>query len=251
MKRILSLTAVVTSILTVAVGVLGVISSPAFAASPGQLAGGDNYLVKNLTKGGAYANNVSATCNEEVQFSMQLSNTEYGALNNVTLKATLPTSGGTSTATATTSLGGTTGTSDTASVTLGENQTISYEAGSTVLYDGNGSAIRTLGDSITSGGVNIGTIDGSTTKFVNFKAKVNCETPPKKCPAGQTGTPPNCETPSTPTTPETPSTPSTPTSLPATGPEALASGVMGSGALGYGVRRWLISRRALRDALKR
>lgn len=249
MKRILSLTAVVTGILTVAVGVLGVISSPAFAASPGQLAGGDNYLVKNLTQGSAYANSVSATCNEEVQFSMQLSNTEYGALNNVTLKATLPSGGGTSTASATTHLGGTTGTSDTASFTLGANQTIGYEAGSTVLYDGNGSVIRTLGDGVTNGGVNIGTIDGSTTKFVNFKAKVECETPP--CPKGQTGTPPNCETPSTPTTPETPSTPSTPTSLPATGPEALASGVMGSGALGYGVRRWLLSRRALRDALKR
>ncbi len=240
MKRILSLAAVVTSIFTVAVGVLGVISNPVFAASPGQLAGGDNYLVKNLTQGGAYANNVSATCKDEVQFSMQLSNTEYGALNNVTFKATLPSGGGTSTATATTSLGGTTGTSDTASVTLGANQTISYEAGSTVLYDGNGGVIQTLGDGVTNGGVNIGTIDGSTTEFVNFKAKVNCETPPVTPPV----TPP---TPKTPTQP----TPSTPASLPATGPEALASGVMGSGALGYGVRRWLVSRRALRDALKR
>jgi hypothetical protein len=154
------------------------VGSSALAGSPGQLAGGDNYLVKNITQKGSYANTISATCNDEVQYSMQLSNTQFGALNNVTLKATLPSDGGVSTATATTDLGGTSGTSDTVTVNLGANQTQSLENGTTVLYDGNGNAIKTLPDTITSG-VNIGTLNGSTTEFVNFRAKVNCPTTPE------------------------------------------------------------------------
>lgn len=151
--------------------------STTFAASPGQLAGGDNYVVKNVTQNGSYANAVSAVCNDTVQYSMQLSNTHFGALNNVTLKASLPNGGGTSTAVATTDLGGVSGTSDTASVSLpsGANQTLIN--GSTVLYDGNGAAIKTLPDTIVSG-VNIGTLTGSTTEFVNFRVKVNCPVVP-------------------------------------------------------------------------
>jgi hypothetical protein len=38
----------------------------------------------------------------------------------------------------------------------------------------------------------------------------NCVTPPTTCPAGQTGTPPNCVTPPKPNPPTTPTTPSTP-----------------------------------------
>jgi hypothetical protein len=154
------------------------VGSSALAGSPGQLAGGDNYLVKNITQKGAYANTISATCNDEVQYSMQLSNTQFGALNNVTLKATLPSAGGASTATATTDLGGTSGTSDTVTVNLGANQTQALENGTTVLYDGSGNAIKTLPDTITSG-VNIGTINGSTTEYVNFRAKVTCPETPK------------------------------------------------------------------------
>ncbi len=218
------------AVLALAVSVLALNGSSALAASAGQLAGGDNYVVKNVTKGGAYANSVDATCNEEVKFSMQLSNTQFGALNNVNLKATLPSTGGTSTATATTDLGGATGTTDTASVTLGANQTISYEAGSTVLYDGSGNVIKSLNDGITSGGVNLGTIEGSTTKFVNFKAKVSCKEEPV-CTV-------NC-------TPETPKTPTgaTPEAIASTGPAELFSGVAGVSALGYGVQRYVASRR--------
>lgn len=152
------------------------LSGSALAGSPGQLAGGDNYVVKNLTQNGAYSNNISATCNDEIQYSMQLSNTQFGALNNVTLKATLPSNGGVSTATATTDLGGVSGTSDTATVNLTSGATQALENGTTVLYDGNGHAIKTLPDTITSG-VNIGTLVGSTTEFVNFKAKISCPQP--------------------------------------------------------------------------
>lgn len=220
------------AVLALFVSVLAFSGSSVSAASAGQLAGGDNYVVKNVTKGGAYANSVSATCNEEVKFSMQLSNTQFGALENVKLSATLPSTGGTSTATATTALGGATGTTDTASVTLGANQTIAYEAGSTVLYDDSGNVIRTLGDGVTAGGVDLGTIEGSTTKFVNFKAKVNCAEKPV-CTV-------NC-TPETPKTPETPGV--TPTAIASTGPAEIISGLFGTSALGYGVQRYVASRR--------
>jgi hypothetical protein len=170
MKSLTKLAAILAFVPVVAV------SGSAIAGSPGQLAGGDNYLVKNLTKNGSYSNNITATCNDEIEYSMQLSNTQFGALNNVTLKATLPSAGGQSTATATTDLGGTSGTSDTATVNLGSNETQALESGTTVLYDGNGNAIKTLSDSITSG-VNIGTLAGSTTEYVNFKVKISCPQP--------------------------------------------------------------------------
>ncbi|HEX5395345.1 MAG TPA: LPXTG cell wall anchor domain-containing protein, partial [Candidatus Saccharimonadales bacterium] len=49
------------------------------------------------------------------------------------------------------------------------------------LYDSNGSVIKNLSDGITTAGVNVGDIAGSTTRFVNFKAKVACPPvqPPK------------------------------------------------------------------------
>ncbi len=158
-------------------------SATVFAGSPGQLAGGDNYLAKNLTKGGDYSNNVSATCDDSVQYSMQISNTQFGALNNVTMKASLPTNGGVSTAVVTTDLGGQSGTTDTTSVTLPANAKQVLVNGSTTLYDGNGNVIKTLPDTIVSG-VNIGTLAGSTTEFVNFKVKVDC---PKEPPVISTG----------------------------------------------------------------
>jgi hypothetical protein len=161
-----------------AVPVLAV-SGFAVAGSPGQLAGGDNYKVKNLTQNGSYSNTINANCNDEVQYSMQLSNTQFGALNNVTLKTSLPSNGGVSAATATTDLGGTSGTSDTVTVNLGSGQTQALVNGSTVLYNDKGQAIKTLPDTITNG-VNIGTLNGSTTEFVNFRAKVNCAPKPPK-----------------------------------------------------------------------
>jgi hypothetical protein len=153
------------------------VSGSALAGSPGQLAQGNNlYMVKNLTQGGSYAKTISASCNDEIQYSMELANTGFADLHNVTLKATLPSSGGVSTATATTDLGGNSGADDSVTVNLGANQTQSLANGTTVLNDSNAHAIKTLTDTITSG-INLGTLNGSTTVFVNFKAKVSCPTP--------------------------------------------------------------------------
>jgi uncharacterized repeat protein (TIGR01451 family) len=192
------------------------VTSPVFAGSPGQLAQGSGlYQVKNLTQNGSYASTISATCNDEVQYSMELANTGFGSLNNVVLTATLPSNGGTSTATATTDLGGNSGTHDSVTVNLGSGQTIALENGTTTLFDGSGHALKTLPGTITSG-VNIGTLNGSTTEFVNFKAKVNCPAPPV--------TPP--------TTPTPPQVLAKTTSLPNTGPGDVAELFVGASGLG-------------------
>ena len=156
-------------------------TTPVFAASAGTLAGGDNYQAKNLTQNGSYGDNTTATCNEVVKYSMLLSNTQFTALNNVTLTVTLPSQGGVSTATATTDLGGTSGTTDTTTVTLtGNGATQSLVSGSVELDDGNGNAIKALPDTVATSGVNIGTLNGSTNEFVNFKVNVTCTPTPNK-----------------------------------------------------------------------
>lgn len=216
-----------------AVPVLALAAAPVFAGSPGQLAQGSGlYQVKNLTQKGSYASTISATCNDEIQYSMEIANTGFSALNNVTIEANVPTNGGASTATVTTDRGGNSGTHDTVTVNLSDKATQSLENGTTVLYDGNGNVIKTLPDTITSG-VNIGTVDGSTTEYVNFKAKVNCpSTPPV--------TPPT-------TPPATPTTPAQPAQLVNTGPGEVV-GIFGAVTIaGAAAYRWVLSRKLSRQ----
>jgi len=168
--------------------VLAAVPVLAFAASvsadvPGQLQGGpDTYLVKNLTKKTAYAATASATaCNDEVEYSVQLHNANSAKLSSIVVSATLP-AGTTSKSAlvATPASGSATGTSGSVTVTIGANQTLTYETGSTRLYDGSAKLIKTLPDGITTkNGVNVGDLLGTTTEFVNFTAKVTCApTPP-------------------------------------------------------------------------
>jgi LPXTG-motif cell wall-anchored protein len=169
---------------------------PVFADSPPQLGGGpDVYVVKNLTRGGNYANIANANACDELKYSVRLHNTSFGGFTNVHVSVNLPSGATThnvSTMTATTNVGGHSGTSGTATVELSSSQTIRYETGTTVLYDVHGNVIRTLPDTITSSGVDIGALNGSTTEFVQFKAKVNCQTPaPTPPPTPVTTTLPN------------------------------------------------------------
>ena len=157
--------------------ILGVVvSAPVFADSPGNLAGGDLYQVRNVTKNTGYSNSVAATCNETVKFSFKLSNTEYGMLYGVKVAANL--TAGRATATATNSNNEAVSASDTASVSLAKGN-LSYVAGTTQLYTVEGTLIKNLPDGITAGGVTTGNLAGSTRQFVQFQAKVNCPvTPP-------------------------------------------------------------------------
>lgn len=171
------------AIVLAAVPVFG-IAAHAMADSPPQLGGGsDVYVVKNLTQGGDYTSIVNANACEELKYSIRLHNTAYSAFQDVKVSVNLPSNSSTSntsTMTATTNLGGNSGTSDTATVDLSSAQTISYENGTATLYDANGNVIRTLPDTITSSGVDIGSLNGSTTEFVQFQAKVSCPTTPPK-----------------------------------------------------------------------
>jgi LPXTG-motif cell wall-anchored protein len=153
------------------------VTGSALADSPGQLTdNANNFVVKNLTQNGAYANNVSAACNEEVQYSVRLHNAAFGGLTNVQVSANILSGK----MTAVPAEGASQGTTGNATVTLPSNGSIAYEGGSTVLRDVNGNVIKALPDGITASGVNVGNIAGSTTEFVNFKAKVAC--PPTETP---------------------------------------------------------------------
>jgi len=152
------------------------VASPALADSPGQLEGGNVYVVKNLTQGGDYATTISTACNEEVQYSVRLHNIAFGGLTNIKVSANLISG----TMTAVPDQGAQWGTTASVKVNLPTNGSLNVEAGTTNLYNSNGSVIKTLPDGITTSGVNVGDLNGSTTEFVIFKAKVNCPpvTPP-------------------------------------------------------------------------
>jgi hypothetical protein len=154
-------------------------AAPAFADSPGDLAGGaDIYQVRNVTTNSSYSSAASAACNETVKYSVKLSNTDFGMLSNVTVKASL--TSGDMTASATTSANTTTTTSGKVTVTPATGGNLVYVAGSTQLFTVEGQLIKALPDGVTTtSGVNAGSLAGSTREFLQFQAKVNCQTTPK------------------------------------------------------------------------
>jgi hypothetical protein len=155
--------------------------APASADSPGQISGGNIYRIENLTQKTAFTNMASANACDELEYSVQLHNPDYDAINNVTIAATLSSSTGTSnTSTMTASYQDGIGSpvTATASVNLSSAQSLSYVSGSTQLLDNNGDLIKALPDGVTQSGVNIGSLNGSTIEYVNFEVKVSCPTPP-------------------------------------------------------------------------
>lgn len=163
------------ALLLVAIPLLG-FTLPAYADSPGQLAGGpDLYQVRNVTTNSAYSSSVSANCNDVVKYSVKLANSEFGELQNVTIKASLANGGMTASAVNSANQN----TSVSGNVTVNHtNGNLNYIAGSTKNYDVNGNLIKNLPDGVTAGGVNKGTLNGSTREFVQFEAKVVCDAPP-------------------------------------------------------------------------
>lgn len=225
------------------------IAGPAFADSPGQIAA--TYSVKNLTQNTEYSNSTNANACDEVQYSVRLHNPSYTSVSNVTVKATLP-AGASKTNTSNLTVTYTDGIGSpsraSATVNLSSAQSISYEPGSAILYGAGGKVIKTLPDGVTDNGVNVGSIGGSTTEYVNFKAKVNCPKP--ECKTNCTP-PPVCKTNCTPppsTPPQTtPPAQTPPTTLVNTGPGdviGLFAAVTAAGALGY---RIFLSRRLARQ----
>lgn len=226
-------------------GLAGAVS----ADSPGQIGGGDIYSVKNLTQNTKYSNSTTANACDEVQYSVRLHNPTFSGVKNIVVKASLPAGASTSNTSQmiiTYTDGVASPVSDTAVVNLTSAQSISYESGSAVLYGTGGQVIRALPDGIVNGaGVNVGSLSGSTTEYVNFKAKVSCPTPPT-CKTNCTPQPP-VTPPSTPNTPSTPAQPGQPTTLVNTGPGSDVAVFLAAtlvGMLGY---RKYLSRRLSRQ----
>lgn len=215
---------------TLAIAAVAVVSGPV-ALAAGQIEGGNIYRVKNVTQNSAFTDPANATCGDTVQFRVRIHNPGPDPLTNVTASATLPSNQGTShssTMTVSSPDANPNSINDTAGVRTDKASTIAYVAGSTQLLDPNGSVLQTLGDGVVSGGVAVpGTVGVSTEqmRLVQFSAKINC--------------------PETPENPETPKTPTgvTPSAIASTGPAELFSGLAGVSALGYGVQRYVASRR--------
>lgn len=174
--------AVVTGAALISLPLAALSLAPTVSADgTGQIEGGPStYEIKNLTQNTPYAQTTSANACDELEYSVLLHNSGYEAVNNINVKATLSSAASTSntsTMTATYTDGVVPSTTATATVNLSSSESINYEAGTTVLYNSNNQVIETLPDTITSSGVNIGNLNGSTTEFLNFKAKVGCPTP--------------------------------------------------------------------------
>lgn len=183
MKLFTKAKAILTSVTLASLLLGSLVAAPAaLADGTGQIEGGSAvYEAKNLTTGSAYSDNTSASACDELQYSIRLHNTGFVAVNNINVQVVLPTGASTtntSTMTATYTDGLVSSTSDTTTVNFTNPQTISYESGTTKLYDSNGQLVQNEPDGITGSGVGLGSLNGSTTEYLNFQAKVNCPTPP-------------------------------------------------------------------------
>lgn len=185
-------------------------TAPVFADSPGQLSNGaSNYKVRNVTTNGTYSQNITAACGDTVKYSITLSNSDFGLLRNLTVKANM--ASGVISASATNANDQTTAVSGNAKVNTSKGSLV-YVPGSTVRITSDNSSTTALANGVTASGVNAGNLNGSTAIFVQFQATVDCPE-----------TPVTPQEPETPVTPETPATPVTPTELPKTGSEGVVA----------------------------
>ena len=159
------------------------IATSAFATYDyGQIGSGDIYRVRNVSDNQAnFEKSTNADLCETVQFKVRVHNGGPKTVTNVNVKATLPSGVSTSHAStvrvsADNNREGAVATGS-AVVNLSKAGSIAYVNGSTELLDTNGGVIRTLGDTILTSGVNIGDVAVSLNnmRFVQFKAKMNCE----------------------------------------------------------------------------
>lgn len=176
-------------LLSAVVGI--VVASTAFAGSAlaayeyGQLGSGDIYRVRNVSDNQtSFVSQANADPCETVQFKVRVHNGGPKILTNVKVTATLP-AGSATTHASTVRVTADNNREDavatgTATVKLSKASAIKYVSGSTELLDTNGSKLQTLGDTILTSGVNIGSVGVSLNnmRFVQFKAKVNCEDKP-------------------------------------------------------------------------
>ncbi|MGD0284524.1 MAG: PKD domain-containing protein [Candidatus Saccharimonadales bacterium] len=178
MKSLSKLAAIATGFSILAIATFSL--SPVLADSPGQIQGGNIYRIQNITQKTDFANPATANACDELEYSAQLHNDDYQTLNSVVVTVTLPSTVGTSnvsTLKTQATNGDPSSTTATTTLNLTSAQSVSYVNGTTELLDAKGNLIEKLPDTITSTGVNIGNLAGSTIEYVNFEAKVSCPTP--------------------------------------------------------------------------
>jgi len=220
----------------VTVPAIMLVSTPLVSAA-GQIEGGNIYRVKN-TKGGSFSDLAEATCNETVQFRVQIHNPGPSNISNVKVVATLPSESAVSHSSMVTvsAPDAPSPATDTAGVKLDKAGKLVYVNGSTELLDPNSAKLATLGDGIVGGGVTLTTPIGVSlqqVRSVQFSAKVECPTTPP------TEKPPVEKPPVTPSK-EVPAT------LPKTGAADVVATVAGVSILGAIAHRLFTSRRLAR-----
>ena len=159
-------------------------SQVAYATGTGQIEQGDIYRVKNITNNGAFADTITAACNDTVQFRVRIHNTGPNTLTNVKVSATLNGTNSTShgsqiSLSADNNLDNMVVTAN-AGVNTNQATTATFVSGSTQLLNNSGSVLKNLPDGILSGGLNIGSVGPLTsdTEVVQFNANLSCPTPP-------------------------------------------------------------------------
>ena len=167
------------------------LSGTASATVQSAIESGNIYRVKNVTKNTSFTDPVNADKCDELEYWVRVHNVgPTESLANVTVKAAFQSAvetNNTSTVSVRADNAHPSVAGDTATVNLSTAQGLTYVSGSTKLYDAFGNYMKDLPDGVTQAGVNIGTVGVSTAnkRFVHFKMKVNCPTPPAEQPKEQ------------------------------------------------------------------
>lgn len=248
-------------LLSIAVGALMVpvvAFSTVSALGMGQFPEGNFYY---SPQNGVAVDPAALTCGNTLTLKIRAHNAGPGIVENTTVTATLPNAVATShvsKATISSPYADPSSTSDTMTVNLDKAGRLAYVAGSTELLDSAGNKLSGLPDTLTTTGVNIGTVNVSVQEIraVQFKVKAECETPQiKVCEistkkvitinegdfdaAKHTKDLTVCNV-----TPATPVTPAAPQVLAATGPAETFTQIVGVTALAGAISYYIRSRRA-------
>lgn len=162
----------------------GFVNAASAVEDYGSIGGGNIVTSKNVTKNGTFADVTNATCSDIVKIRAYVHNPGPNSLTGVRAQAVLPTGQATSFSvkmTISAANANPKSESDTTSIKSDKSANISYVAGTAEYFDANGARLGSLSDSIVTTGADVpGGVDVSTmnARYVQFQAKLNCETPP-------------------------------------------------------------------------
>lgn len=161
------------------------LAGTALAVEPyGSIGGGNIVTSKNVTQNGTFADVTNATCNDTIKIRAYVHNPGPDALTGVRAQAVLPTGAANSFSvkmTISAANANPKSESDTTSIKADKSGTMAYIAGTAEYFDANGARLGSLSDSIVTTGADVpGGVDVSTmnARYVQFQAKINCDTPP-------------------------------------------------------------------------